>query len=448
MTHHFPSAKAWQTTPDRKSLLAPLTLSEATNAPGDATTIILEERQSAQSMDGFGAALTDSSAYLISRLPPTQRAALLHDLFDSKSGIGLSILRIPMGASDFAVNGSYTYHDLPPNVQDPDLSRFSIAHDKSYILPVLREIQKINPRLKIMASPWSAPAWMKTNKSLNGGWLDWPAYPAFARYIVKFVQAYQAEGIPIWALSVQNEPRHESNTYPSMRMEPNDQARFIKDYLGTALSNANLKPKIFAWDHNWDGVDFPLGVLSDAGARRFISGVAWHGYGGTPEAQKRVTSAFPEMEMHFTESSGGEWATDFGGNLQWDMENLIGGSIRYGSRSVLKWNLVLDEKHGPQNGGCTNCRGVVTIHSQTGEVTHNEEYFTLGHASKFVRPGAKYLITPDIANLPSAAFHNTDGTAIWVGCNAQKTPRPLVLRRGNHSIGALLPPGALVTISL
>ncbi|MDX1931948.1 MAG: glycoside hydrolase family 30 beta sandwich domain-containing protein [Capsulimonadales bacterium] len=446
MNTHLDPPQAWQTTPDRKMLLAPLPLRDSASATGDPLTI--DDTRLGQTMDGFGASLTDSSAYVISRLPAARRDALLRDLFDPIAGIGFSVLRVPIGASDFTVKGSYTCHDLPSGVTDPELTRFSIAHDQEYILPLLRQIRRIRPDLKVMVSPWTAPAWMKTNRSLHGGWLDWPAYPAFAQYLVRFVKAYAKENVPIWSLTVQNEPRHETDKYPSMRMEPHDQARFIRDHLGPALEKAGLKTKILVWDHNWDGADFPLGVLSDAGARKYVAGVAWHGYGGTPDLQEKVRSAYPDQEMHFTESSGGEWATDFGANMRWDMENLIAGSTRYGARTVLKWNLALDEKFGPQNGGCANCRGIVTVHSRTGEVTRSEEYYAFGHASKFVRPGARYLVVPPMSDLPFAAFRNPDGSVVWVGCNARKTERALRLRAGSRSAAVALPPGAVVTVRL
>jgi glucosylceramidase len=263
---------------------------------------------------------------------------------------------------------------------------------------------------------------------------------------VKFIGAYRKEGVPIWAITVQNEPRHETDSYPSMRMEPRDQARFIKDHLGPALASAGLFTKIFAWDHNWDGVDFPLEVLADAGARKHIDGVAFHGYGGKPDAQERIRQALPDQEIHFTESSGGAWATDFGGNIRWDTENLLVGSVRHGSQSVLKWNLALNEKYGPTNGGCNNCRGIVTIHSETGAVTRNEEYYAFGHSSKFVRPGARRIASTDGQGIANVAFRNPDGSRVWVACNAMGAAKTVTLRWRGSALTLRMAPGSLYTL--
>lgn len=438
-------ARAWVTTPDRTSLLSECEIAPSSPSGGIASIEVLDAHTD-QPMDGFGAALTDSSAWLISRLPTEKREELLRDLFHPTQGIGLSVLRVPMGASDFAVNGSYTYHDLPPGVKDPELARFTVAHDRAYILPLLRRIRQINPNVKIIASPWTAPAWMKTSRAFNGGWLDWPAYAVYARYFVKFLQAYRAAGVPVWAVTVQNEPRNENRSYPTMRMEPRDEARFIRDHLGPALEQGRLGTKIFAWDHNWDQPEYPLEVLKDPGARRYIAGVAWHAYAGEPGAQTTVRNAYPDKEVHFTESSGGEWATDFGGNLRWDIEKLIVGATRNGARTVLKWNLALDENHGPTNGGCTNCRGIVTIDSRTGAITRNEEYYALGHASRFVRPGARRIESRLTPGVPNVAFRNTDNSHVVIACNAGSAARGIRVRAKSADLTMTLPAGAVATL--
>jgi glucosylceramidase len=444
--------RSWLTTPDRKALLAPQPDQRFVPAPEvlpEGVVIRVDEVRTYQTIDGFGAALTDSSAWLLMRaMPEAARETLLNDLFDPKSGNGFSVLRLPMGASDFAVHGSYTYDDLPPGeTEDPELRRFSIAHDREYILPCLRRIRQINPAFKVMASPWSAPAWMKTSRKLNGGWLDWPAYAAYARYFVRFVQAYEAEGVPVYAVTVQNEPRHETDTYPSMRMEPRDQARFVREHLGPAFTQAGLRTKILIWDHNWDEPEYPLEVLADAGARRYIAGTAFHGYGGDVSAQAKVRDAYPNKEIHFTESSGGDFAPDFGGNLRWDVTNLIIGATRYGAKTVLKWNLVLDENHGPTNGGCKDCRGIVTLNRKTGEVTRSEEFYAFGHASRCVRPGAQRIETSALPDLPNVAFRNPDGTFALVACNPKPVPVSFALRWRDGAVNATLPPGAVMTFT-
>ena len=337
-----------------------------------------------QPVDGFGAAITDSSAWLIwEQLDADQRETLLDQIFSAENGIGLSYLRIPMGASDFALE-SYTYADQPSD----DLSSFSIAHDEIYILPVLQAALARNPDLQIMASPWSAPAWMKTNASLNDGELLPEYFSNFANYQVQFIQAYQAAGVPIQAITPQNEPQHRSASYPTMFMTASDQLAFIRDHLGPALDAAGLDTQIMILDHNWNLTKYALDILADPTARQYIAGTAFHCYEGDVVQQTLVQTAYPDKGIWFTECSGGGWSTDFGSNVSWNMQNLVIGNFRNWGRSLLLWNLALDQNSGPQNGGCADCRGVVTIDTETGAVTYNEEYYILGHLSKFVDPGA------------------------------------------------------------
>ncbi|MBC8134693.1 MAG: glycoside hydrolase, partial [Fibrella sp.] len=398
---------------------------------------------------GFGASLTDSSAFLLSRLSPAKRDAALRGLFDTRAGgIGFSVVRVPMGASDFTHRGNYTYNDLPAGETDHEQKWFSIQPDEAYILPLLRRIRQINPALTVMASPWSAPAWMKTSKKMNGGWLDWPAYAAYARYFVRFIEAYKKAGVRVDYVTLQNEPRLERDSYPTMRMEPGDQSRFVREHLGPAFRKAGITTKILVWDHNWDVPEFPMEVLKDAVARRDIAGVAWHAYAGKPEAQESVRRAYPAMETHFTESSGGAFAPDFGGNVRWDVANLVVGATKYGASTVLKWNLALDPKHGPQNGGCTDCRGVITINPATGAITRNEEFYALGHASRWVRPGAVRLETADTSDFPGAGFRNHDGSLVFVGANGDTAKaRTLRLQCGKRPpVTVNVPAGAAVTV--
>jgi glucosylceramidase len=435
----------WLTTPDQKHLLAPYTPPTNTNNSGAPVIAVLETPVATiarQKMIGFGASLTDSSAYLLAQLSEKTREATLRDLFDTKTGLGFSALRIPIGATDFSSRGSYTYQDKP------DMP-FDVSGDEVHILPILRQIKQINPEITFYASPWTAPAWMKTNKHLHGGWLDWAHYEDFAQYLVLFLKEYQKRGIPIAYLCVQNEPRHESNSYPTMRMEPRDQLKFIKSNLYPALKRAKIatKTKILLWDHNWDAPEFPLEILADPEIGTMVTGVAWHGYGGNPDAQEKVRLAHPTAEVHFTESSGGEWATDFGGNLRWDTNNLLIDSVRYGARSVMKWNLALDEKHGPQNGGCTDCRGIITIHSQTKTVTKNVEYYSFGHSSKFVKPGATRLYSAsDDSKLSHVAYKNPDGSYVLVLANLSEKEQAFTLKHKKIKTLSRIPAGSVMTI--
>lgn len=386
----------------------------------NAIQILVDEDTRYQQMEGFGAAVTDSAAWVISHtLSDEQRDVLMNKLFSPSAGIGMSYVRLPMGASDFVTSTHYTYDDMPPGESDPDLTFFSIAHDRPYILPILRQAEAINPQLRFMASPWSAPAWMKSPETLCGGSLQPEYYPAYADYFVRFVQEYQAEGVPIDAVTVQNEPHHTDSGYPTMWMEWDEQASFVRDHLAPALFGAGItNTAILVWDHNWDTPDYPLNILSDAEAKAHIAGSAWHCYAGTPDAQSLMHEAHPDKDIYFTECTGGEWDTDFASVLVWNFRNLFIGAVRQWAKTVLLWNLALDENHGPHVGGCSNCRGVITIH-QDGTVEYNVEYYTMGHLSKVVAPGAYRIASNTYDGLiETVAFRNPDGSKVLVVLNS------------------------------
>jgi len=399
-----------------------------------------------QEMVGFGAAITDASASLINGLPPPRREALLRDLFDPDSGIGLSFTRLTIGASDFSPR-HYSFDDMPPGERDPTLARFSIEPDHRDRIPVVQRALAINPRLKVMASPWSAPGWMKTSGKLIGGTLRPDAFGPFAEYLLRYVEAYDSLGVPIYALSVQNEPHFEPPDYPGMRLEPAARARFIGEYLGPLLARERMGTVILDWDHNWDQPDSPLRVLADSVARRYIAGVAWHCYGGEVSAQTKVHDAYPALDAYFTECSGGEWAPSFADNLVWNVRTLIIGATRNWARGVLLWNLALDEQHGPHKGGCGNCRGVVTIDSRSGAVTRNVEYYALAHASRFVRPQARRIgSSSGVAGLESVAFRNPDGSRVLIVINTAAMEQRFVVRWGGNTLVYGLPAGAVATL--
>jgi glucosylceramidase len=393
----------------------------ATRAPS--LTITLQPAKTYQEMDGFGASLTDSSAWLLfNKLDAAQRKELLQKLFNPAQGIGLNFLRQPMGASDFALD-DYSYDDVPAGQADPDLKQFSIAQDQAYIIPVLKEVLAVNPHLKIIASPWSAPAWMKTSVNLIGGRLKPEAYPAFAKYFVKFVQAYEAAGIPIYAITMQNEPMYIPNDYPGMGMNGQEQAVFLRDHLGPAFRAAHLKTKVMIFDHNWNLIEFPITLLSDAKAASFADGIATHCYGGTPAAQEELHIRFPHKPIWLTECSGGDWQT---GRILDEQASLIINSSRYWARSVILWNLALDQNHGPFKGGCKTCRGVVTINDAVSPSTTatTVDYVALGHAAKFLASGAVRIESNTFGHgsLEDVAFRNPDGSIVLMVLNGSHEP--------------------------
>ncbi|ERJ11220.1 glycoside hydrolase family 30 protein [Haloplasma contractile] len=381
----------------------------------------IDDRIIYQVMDGFGAALTESSAYLIDEvMTGEQKETLLTDLF-SQEGINLSFVRIQMGASDFALD-SYTYNDLPLGQTDPNLEHFSIERDRRHVIPVLKRAKALNNDLYLMGTPWSMPAWMKDSETLNGSRLSSDYYDPFANYFVKFIKAYEEEGLPIYAVTLQNEPLHETSHYPSMKMPVNQQTHLIKHYVGPTFESNNIDTKIIAYDHNWSDWSYPNTVLNDQEAREYVAGTAFHCYEGDVEEQQYINNSHPDKGIWFTECSAGAWSTNFKDNLNWNLNNIFFGSIEHHSKAVLLWNLALDENNGPTFGGCSNCRGVVTINSQDGSYTKNVEYYLLAHFSKYVENGAVRIdSTSTNRTIKSLAFRNPDGsTALIVHNNSSR----------------------------
>ncbi len=387
------------------------------DAPEKLYTVQVNPTITYQTMDGFGAAMTESSAYVINGLPLEVQQALMDDLFGN-DGIGISFVRIPMGASDFALS-NYSYNDLPSGQTDLSMSQFSIARDEEYVIPMIKKALERNPNLLFIGSPWSAPAWMKTTQTMNGGSLNPDYFDAYATYFVKFIQAYQAHGIPIYAVTPQNEPLHQTTSYPTMYMTASDQAVFIQR-LGQAFNANNIDTLIIAYDHNWTN-PYPVNVVGNPLANPYVDGAAYHCYGGEVSSQDTFHKLYPEKGIWFTECSGGDWATDFASNMSWNLENVFIGSINYHAKGVLMWNLALDDNDGPTNGGCMNCRGVVTIH-EDGTYTKNEEYYMIGHFSKFIRQGATRIdVSSTHASLLVTGFINPDGSLVLVAHNKSRS---------------------------
>ena len=413
--------------------------------PPGAETLVIDPSTTYQEIEGFGASLTDSSAWLIYEfLNPTERQAVLTDLFDPEEGIGLSYLRQPMGASDFRLQ-DYSYDDLPVGVNnDYDLTYFSIAYDENYIIPALQQILAVNPNVKIMGSPWSPPVWMKTSGHIGGGSLKNNVYPTYANYFVKYIQAYATHGISVDAVTLQNEPYYEPWSYPGCHMEPADQIKLVKE-MGPAFEANNLSTKILVWDHNWDNTDFALDVLSDSQARSYIDGVAWHHYGGNVTAQNTVYKAYPTKSVYFTEGSDGTW-----NDVGFDADLIRNGTfmintLRNWAKTVIKWNLALNESNGPKiAGGCDTCYGIVTINQSNRQVTPRPHYYALGHASKFLRPGAVRIESTN-GNVLTVAFKNTDGSFVLYAVNSNSYNETLKLEWNNQWVVSEIPARSIMT---
>lgn len=442
------NVEVWLTTTNQKNLLSP----QQSLIPSDkdiesdrenVRSFCINPDKVYQQMDGFGASLTDASAWLISNaLGEDKRNELMSKLFSYDKGIGMSFLRQPMGASDFA-HKIYTYDDMPAGSEDYNLEHFSIDHDRKYIIPLIKEALKLNPELKIMATPWSPPAWMKTSGSLIGGALRAECFDVLARYFVSFIKSYEAEGIPIYAVTPQNEPLYVPAEYPGMKMEPRDQAKFIMHHLGPAFEKNGIKTKIIAYDHNWDTPTYPLTVLEGAG--KYAAGSAWHCYGGTHDAMTFIHNKFPDKGIWFTEASGGQWIPPFHAAFADQMMHVIRATRNY-AKTVVWWNAALDQNNGPTVLKNSICRGLVKIDTATGEITYNVDYYTMGHISKFVKPGA-YRIDSDsyLNDLESVAFKNPDGSVVLIASNRTSFDRVMLVSFGRSSFEYNLPGRAAAT---
>lgn len=442
-------ATYWLTTGDRTSMFIQGQTDIFTEYTGTNPLIKIDTAITYQTIDGFGAALTGSSAIVLQRLSADSRRKILETLFSKETGIGISVLRITMGASDFSAF-DFTYDDMPSGQTDFSLEHFNLNRDTVDVIPVLKEILEINPDIYIMATPWSPPAWMKTNKNLKGGKLRTDCYEVYAQYFVRYIKAMNQKGINIRAVTPQNEPLFFTANYPCMEMQSGEQANFIKNALGPAFRAAQLDTKIIIYDHNWDNTNYAVSILNDADASQYISGSAFHAYAGDVSAMSTVHNAHPDKQLYFTEISGGAWATDFASNLMWNMNNIFMGSTKNWSSMALLWNLALDENYSPQNNGCNNCRGVVTVY-QSGTVTRNEEFYSIAHFSKAVLPGAvriKTLLPASITGINAVAFLNSDHSKAIVIANDNTTIQKVILQCNSRYIPVQIPAKSVLTIKL
>ena len=411
--------------------------------PNTYSIIDISEKEVFQRVEGFGYTLTGGSAQVINRMTPDKKQELLRELFGSgENDISISYIRISIGASDLSET-TYSYNDLPEGRTDMNLKLFSIAPEMTDLIPVLKQILAINPGLRILASPWSAPVWMKDNYSTVGGTLQERYYGVYAKYFVKYIQKMKEQGIHIDAITPQNEPLHRGNN-PSMYMTAYQQAAFIKNHLGPIFQKAGINTKIIIYDHNCDEPGYPIEVLNDPGAKAFITGSAFHLYGGDVSAMSLVKNAHPDKSVYFTEQWTSSGAT-FGPDLRWHMKNVIIGSMRNWSKTALEWNLANDASFGPHTpGGCTQCQGAITVNNGT-SFSRNVSYYIIAHASKFVSPDSQRIGSTSTESLPNVAFKRPDGRRVLIVLNNGNTHETFNVKHKEKWFTTSLDAGAVGT---
>ena len=433
----------WITTANQSKLLEQQTAILFSSVSNTNPVIEVDSTQTFQTVDGFGYTLTGGSAYLINRLNPATKSALLQELFaNTSNAIGISYLRISIGASDLSQT-VFSYNDLPAGQTDVNLNNFSLAADTVDLIPLLQEILRINPAIKILGSPWSPPVWMKDNANSMGGSLLPQYYPVYANYFVKYIKAMKEKGITVDAITLQNEPQHGGNN-PSMIMAATDQANFVKNNMGPAFQAAGIQTKIIIWDHNCDNANYPISVLNDPAARAFINGSAFHLYNGDISALSTVHNAYGDKAVYFTEQWTGA-NSSFDGDFMWHIKNVIIGSMRNWSKNALEWNLANDPAYGPHTtGGCTECKGALTIGSS---INRNVAYYIIAQASKFVPAGSVRIGSNAPTNLINVAFKTPSGKKVLLVLNEATVASTFNIKYNGKWVTVSLPASAAATFS-
>ncbi len=441
---------------------ASVSFSASIGGSNPSNPIYVDETEVYQPIEGFGAATTDTAVYNLYEIArvkqPAQFTQAVSDLFTRQGkGIGLSFLRNPMGASDLA-RSVYSFDDNTASggLADPKPANFSIAHDQADIIPFLKLAKSSNPQIKIMANPWSPPGWMKTtNNMIGGSLLATPStvYDSFANYFVKYIKAYQNAGITIDYISLQNEPLFVPSNYPGMCMpatsastdcaSSTDQQTALFQHVLPALTTLSLNTKVLVYDHNWDRGDYPQNILSNQSNLSQIAGVAWHGYGGTPGVMTPIRNMFPTLGAYETEHSGFVTNSD---QASIDFPEII-QNMRNWARAFVKWSLSVDENQGPHTGGCGTCSPIALVNSTTGNITYSIEYYTLGHFSKYVLPGANRVYSSNAQGIVTAAFVNPAADKVLVAYNTSSATQPFEVLWGTQSFTYTLPALAAATFT-
>ncbi|GMW00063.1 MAG: glucosylceramidase [Candidatus Hydrogenedentota bacterium] len=397
--------------------------------------INVDDSQVYQSILGLGASFDHATCYNISQLPPDAQKRILTKIVHPEMGIGMNLMRLCMGTPDFTPEPWYSYCDVDAGESDPELAHFSIEKDKAYILPVVKLALSINPDLRFFASPWSPPAWMKTNESMLAGKLKPEWYDAYASYFVKFIKAYASEGIPIYAVTPQNEPDYPNPEYPTCHWTGEEQRDFIRDHLGPTFRRAGVETKIWCWDHNWNLLSFPRTVLSDPQAAHFVDGTGFHHYEGKVNAQSMLYGEFPDKHVYFTEGS---------------VFRIRGASriveiLRNWSRSYNAWVIMLDENRKPNNGPHSASQTPIELLND-GTVRYNPDYYLYGQLMKFIPEGAVRIETGEVGNdFTHVAFKDGKGAIVLVVVNSIQKVRQIAVAHGSRYFSAEVPPKSVAT---
>ena len=438
----------YQTSPDLTQRLArKRTIHFSRHAgSGRGPTITVDDSQRFQTMDGFGASITDAAGWLLEeKLAAVQREQVMTDLFDPRHGIGLSFLRQPIGSTDLS-RYHFSFDDIPAGQADPTLEHFSVAPNEKDIFPAIREALKLNPAISVLLTPWSPPAWMKTKGSMDGGRLREEFMAAYAAYLTRSVQGFEAARIPVKFLSVQNEPLNETRDYPGTVLPAEQAAQLIGQDLGPDLRKAGLKTMVLAYDHNWDHPEYPETILADKAAAQYVAGSALHCYGGDVTAQNEIHAMFPDKGIWMTECSGGTWDKE---PALVKTARLLIESTRNWAKSVVLWGVALDAQHGPHDGGCGTCRPLVEIDTKQSpaRISYTGDFYGLAHASRFVTPGAVRVASTSFGRdaLETVAFQNIDGTLALLVLNNSSSSSPCHVAWHDRTFTAEVPGGSLTT---
>ena len=441
-----PTVSATQSSNDGTQKFATISGVQFYSGTGGTNPVYVDDSITYQPIEGFGAAFTDTAGYNLQEVATTAaHDEAVNNLFTRNgNGIGLSFMRIPMAASDLALS-VYSYDDQPAGLSDPTLANFSIAHDQKDIIPLILQAKALNPDLKLMANPWSPPGWMKSNDSMiNGGTLLPADYQPFADYFVHFLQAYQAAGIPIDYVSIQNEPTYVEG-YPSLDLQAPDATTVVSQYILPTFTANGISTRILLLDNNFYMISYPQTELANPtiAASPLIAGVAWHGYGGQQGEMQLMANQFPNLGQYETEHSG------FSGNanqFKTDFEDIT-AVMRSSGRTFVKWSLAVNENYGPNTNGCNTCTGIVSINSTTGALSYPADYYSLGHFSKFILPGAQRIYSSNAQGILTSAFLNSDGSKALVAFNDTSSPQTFQVNWGTQSFSYTLPGLAAATFT-